>query len=94
MPRRMQALREFRREYFHALRNGLTQEEASQQALDRVKASVHLEFKDEHIDNFTRQERWGEILEVLVEWQIMLRDMPIDRSKIPASPAPADKLLP
>ncbi len=59
MSRRIEALRAFKREYFHALRNGLTADEAGDQALARVKKDVLLNLKDEKVDELTRLERWG-----------------------------------
>lgn len=38
------------------------------------------------LDDLSRQEKWGEVLEVLLEFQILLRDIPIDRDLIPAKP--------
>lgn len=83
---RLQVLRLYRREYFHALRNGLEPPNAADQALTRVKRMF---LEDQVVAGMTlldRQEKWGEALEVLLEFQILLRDIPIDRDLIPAKP--------
>ena len=91
---RIQALRLFRREYFHALRNGLDADQASDRALTRIKEDILRELEAVPIvdaEPYLKHEKWGEILEVLIEWQILLRDTPIDRSKIPPKP-PAESV--
>lgn len=83
---RLQAQRIFRREYFHALRNGKNSDEAANQALTRVKAWFLDSPLIKSLDGIDRQEAWGEVLEVLVEWQILLKDIPIDMEKLPPKP--------
>jgi hypothetical protein len=79
---RLEALRLYRREYFHALRNGLNSMDAAQQATTRVKKLFQDTHEFQGIPDIDRQE----ILDVLIEWTILLKDIPIDLSKVPAKP--------
>lgn len=80
---RANALRIFRREYFHALRNGLDSDAASEQAFERVRAAFRAHPLIKPLAGIDREEAWGEILGVLVEWRMLLRDVPIDVAAIP-----------
>jgi hypothetical protein len=83
---RIEALRIFRREYFHAIRNGKNSQQAADQATTRLKDWFlkHLAFQN--IPEVDRMEEWGKIIDVIIEWQILLKDIPIDVSKIPPKP--------
>lgn len=83
---RFDALRKYRREYFHALRNGLPSTDAANQAMTRVKEWALQTSKDDNLDEHTAEERWGAILAVLIEWQALLRGTPIDKSRISELP--------
>lgn len=95
----IQALREFQREYFHALRNGKSSDEASDQAIERVKQKVlaglrvayptdETQSKEANTNiEITRMEKWGDVLIVLVNYQILLRDLPIDQTRLNEIPS-------
>lgn len=80
---RIQALRLFRREFFHAVRNGLSNEDAALQATERVRTSVNEALAREVKPEIDKLEAWADILDVLTEWTILLQGLPIDASKIP-----------
>jgi hypothetical protein len=80
---RLTALRTYRREYFHALRNGKSSEEAAAQAFDRVRSAFLQDPSVRPLDGVDRAEKWGEVIGPLVEFQILLKDVPIDTSQIP-----------
>jgi hypothetical protein len=82
---RLQMLRLYRREYFHALRNNLNPSAAAEQALTRVKDQF-LNDPVSALPDIDRQEQWGAILDVLIEFNILLKDIPIDKSKLPKKP--------
>lgn len=84
----------FRRLFFHALRNQLplkewvtveqVTENASDQAIKQVKtAMLSIMSEDPSLDSVGKMEKWGDILEVLVDFSILLREMPIDLNKLP-----------
>lgn len=81
----------YAREYFHALRNNKSESEAAEQAMERTRKFV--------LDNTTdlaemdRHQLWGTILERIIDWEIMLRVYPVDKSKIPTKDVAAAKEL-
>lgn len=80
---RITALRMFRREYFHGVRNGLTSRQAADQAITRIKAVIQDALaKRQDLSPLEREERWGEILGNLVEFQILLTGLPIDQARL------------
>lgn len=83
---RIQALRIYRREYLHALRNGKDALQAAEQATTRVKKLILEDHGFQSLPEYDRMDAWGEILGVLIEWTILLKDIPIDTSKLPAKP--------
>lgn len=88
---RLEALRIYKREFFHGLRNGLSDAQAADQAMSRVKERTLDDLKG--LDDYTRREKWGEIMEAIVDWQILLRDLPIDIDKIPSKEEMIEKEL-
>jgi hypothetical protein len=91
---RIQALRYYRREFLHALRNGADAEDAADQAYDRTKKEVNTILSKEIVGELERQQQWGDIMDVLVEWQILLVGLPIDINKCPAKPHLDEELSP
>lgn len=78
---RKQAFREYTREYLHALRNGKSENEAAAVALDRTRECVAKELADK--SELEAMEIWGAILELIVDYESILRVLPIDKAKIP-----------
>lgn len=88
---RIQALRLFRREFFHALRNNIKPEAAVDQAVSRVKKLVQEDLRTLYPGNdpaseIERMEQWGDILVSLIEFQLMLKDIPVDQSRLDEIP--------
>ncbi len=81
---RINALRKFQVEYFHGIRNGKSSEEASTDAFLVVRDYFLSDLYVGTLQGVDREEEWGKVLEVLMEWRILLKGIPIDASKIPA----------
>jgi hypothetical protein len=72
---RLRALNRYKREYYHARRNGQSRTDASKQAYERVRKWMHEIFdKDKSLSVHDKREMWGDCLEVLVEWTALLDD--------------------
>ncbi len=83
---RAKAMRLYRRHYFIDLLTATSSEEAADKALSKTKARSQ-QMIAEHavtkaLENRDRDEVWGDILEVLVEWQMLLINIPIDKARI------------
>lgn len=84
---RIQALRQYRTEFYHALRNQKPPELAADQALQRVKDTCLKELAIMYPnDEITRSEKWADILLALVEFQILLKDIPVDPNRLQQIP--------
>jgi hypothetical protein len=81
---RVRALRRFKRYYFHGLRNGMTSEEAADDAMTKTKKEItDLIAKDAKIaPGIDAEETWGDILVVLFEWQLLLINIPVDTARL------------
>lgn len=88
---RRDLFRQFRREYLHGLRNLKSEGDAYMAAMDAVKASVWKEL--EGINEFDRREQWADIAEGLLDVWLVLKDLPVDKSKIPPKSEMIDEEL-
>lgn len=78
---RIQALRLFRREFSKARKDHLSTSIAARNAMEFVKKLFQDDLIVQGMNEIEKQERWGEIVDILIEWQILLKDMPLDIKK-------------
>jgi hypothetical protein len=78
---RLQALRVYKREFLHAIRNGKTEAQAADIGMTKTKEAVLNDFAG--LDEHNALAKWADICEGIVDFQILLRGIPIDRSAIP-----------
>lgn len=86
---RSDAMREFRREFLHALRNQLAAgeplntEAAAQRATLRTKSAFMLDARYTNLTSEEKQEDWEEVLAGCIDLQIMLTYFPVDFNLVP-----------
>ena len=81
---RERALFRFRRYYMHWIRNGFDSERSSTEALFKVREEVISELNDDETfpNNAEREGIWSQVMEMLMSFKMILRDLPIDTAKL------------
>lgn len=73
---RVRALDRFRRYYYHALRNDKSTEQASDEAMQKMKVEVQAWLDaDVSLSEYDKREMWGDIFAHVLDWQMLLTDV-------------------
>lgn len=73
------AKRRFKKYFLEALLKGVKAETASDEAMTKVKAEMQAMFSaDQSLSDVKKQRLWFVMYDELVDWQLMLADLPLD----------------
>jgi hypothetical protein len=80
----IRAFRRYRRYFFHGLRNNKDTETSADEAMDLTKQEMleYIKNQEPEITDIDIMEQWGNILQYLLEWSILLVNIPIDKERL------------